>query len=66
MKWLIRTFFCVKNVVGEVVGKNSESWRYLTPSIGMQKMGPRCQVTNAQKAKLIASLESEKNPNKQM
>lgn len=51
---------------GNVVAKNSESWRYLTPSIGMQKMGPRCQVTNAQKVKLIASLESEKNPNKQM
>lgn len=60
MKWLIRNVYCVKNVVGKVVGKNSESWRYLTPSIGMQKMGQRCQMTNAQKTK--ASLESEKNP----
>lgn len=56
----------LKMLWGNVAAKNSESWRYLTPSIGMQKMGPRCQVTNAQKAKLIASLESEKNPNKQM
>lgn len=56
----------LKMLWGNVVAKNSESWRYPTPSIGMQKMGPRCQVTNAQKAKLIASLESEKNPNKQM
>lgn len=56
----------LKMLWGNVVAKNSETWRYLTPSIGMQKMGPRCQVTNAQKVKLIASLESEKNPNKQM